>query len=212
MAPSVPKASRTRRNIGRGYGPKVNHHGEPGISRKFNDLRHLWPAPRRPYGILARHKDAEGHARVTASESMDCPGERGLLETATPESCRRVRAERKSKGETLASARQDEPQFPLHPYSCDVFRIWLASCFSYSGGSRHANEATDIPLHRRRHGGALLRPRLGCPTDVDGEDQRQQLRRLAPGRHRARREEDDRRRVRKGLREGGREVRLRARG
>src|ERR1035437_1691095 len=56
MAPSVPKASRTRRNIGRGYGPKVNHHGEPGIGRKFNDLRHLWPAPRRPYGILARHR------------------------------------------------------------------------------------------------------------------------------------------------------------
>src|SRR5664279_5738420 len=56
MAPSVPKASRTRRNIGRGYGPKVNHHGEPGISRKFNDLRHLWPAPKRPYRILARHR------------------------------------------------------------------------------------------------------------------------------------------------------------
>src|ERR1035437_2025747 len=60
MAPSVPKASRTRRNIGRGYGPKVNHHGEPGISWKFNNLRHLWPAPRRPYGILATHKGTWG--------------------------------------------------------------------------------------------------------------------------------------------------------
>ena len=53
----VPKASRTRRNIVRGYGPTVSHHGDPGTSRKFNERRPLRPAPGRPYGILARHTD-----------------------------------------------------------------------------------------------------------------------------------------------------------
>ena len=47
-APKVPKASRTRRNIVRGYGPTVSHHGDPGTSRKFNELRPLRPAPGTP--------------------------------------------------------------------------------------------------------------------------------------------------------------------
>jgi len=36
-----------------------------------------------------------------------------------------VRAERKSKGETLVSKRQDRLQFPLRPYSSENLRSFL---------------------------------------------------------------------------------------
>ena len=45
------------------------------------------------------------------------PEERSRISAKGAGVARRARAERKSKGETLVSERQDRPQFPLHPYS-----------------------------------------------------------------------------------------------
>ena len=87
-----------------------------------------------------------------------------------------------------------------------VSRLLFVNLITENGG-RHEG----CRRHDRRARYCGVRPGLltdDAGSDLEGEDQRQQLQGEAPGR-RARRQEDDRRRLHDGVRQEGREVRLR---